>query len=220
VWAGGTVGDYVHVTWTEHPNGNVQQYQIWRRVKDNGVLGDPELLTTVSHSTTSYIDYGFLITSGYTDDIVYYDVRSVFVVSGQATQYSDPSFTNGVFATNQEKIARLNDGGAELGQQAELGQPGQYSVSSYPNPFNPSTTLSYQLPQDAVVRLEVYDLIGRMVRSLVDESKSAGYYRVVWNGRDETGKELASGVYLYRFSATPTDGSKTVVRSGKLVLMR
>jgi hypothetical protein len=218
VSAGGTVGDYPHITWTEHPNTNVTQYQIWRKVKENGVLQSPTQIATVNRGTTSYIDYDYLITSGYTDDICYYDVRSVFVVQGQATQYSDPSFTNGVFTTNNQKVVPESGLGGQIATAGE--QPGDYHVSIYPNPFNPSTTLSYQLPQDAAVRLEVYDLIGRKVRSLVDESKSAGYYRVVWNGRDETGRDVASGVYLYRFSATPNDGSRAVVRSGKLVLMR
>jgi hypothetical protein len=218
VWAGGTVNDYVHVTWTEHPNGNVTQYQIWRSVKDNGVPGSPELIATVNRGTTSYIDYEFLITSGYTNDIVYYDVRSVFAVEGQATQYSDPYWTGGVFATNDWKIAPPRDG--ELAQQMELGQPREYSVSSYPNPFNPSTTISYQLAKDAAVRLEIYDIMGRKVRSLVDENRSAGYHRVVWNGRDETGKEVASGVYVYRFAAAPIDGGKAFKQSGKLLLAR
>jgi hypothetical protein len=224
VSAGGTVGDYPHITWTEHPNGNVTQYQIWRKVKENGVLQSPTQIATVNRGTTSYIDYDYLITSGYTDDICYYDVRSVFVVQGQATQYSDPSFTNGVFTTNNQKVVPESGLGGQIAtageQPAPLTGPADYRVSIYPNPFNPSTTLSYQIPQDATVRLEIYDLIGRKVRSLVDGSKSTGYYRVVWNGRDETGRDVASGVYLYRFSATPIDGSKAVIRSGKLVLMR
>jgi Zn-dependent metalloprotease len=95
-----------------------------------------------------------------------------------------------------------------------------FSIGSFPNPFNPSTTLAYQLTKDATVKLEVYDLIGRKVRNLVDESNSAGYYRVVWDGRGEAGEGLASGVYLYRFSATLTDGSMVFARSGKLVLIR
>jgi hypothetical protein len=216
VWAGGTVGDYVHITWTQHPNSSVT-YQIWRKVKENGVLGSPVLLTELGNATTSYIDYDYLITSGYVDDIAYYDVRSKLVVGG-TTYYSDPSYTGGVFTTNNQRIVAENDQRGHIAAAGE--QAADYHVSIYPNPFNPSTTLSYQLPQDAAVRLEVYDMIGRKVRSLVDESKSAGYYRVVWNGRDETGRDVASGVYLYRFSATPIDGSKVVVRAGKLMLMR
>jgi flagellar hook assembly protein FlgD len=71
-----------------------------------------------------------------------------------------------------------------------------------------------------VVRLQVYDLIGRRVRSLLDESKSVGYYRVLWNGRDEGGKEVASGVYVYGFTATPIYGGKGFKLSGKLLLAR
>jgi len=72
----------------------------------------------------------------------------------------------------------------------------------YPNPFNPSTTISYDLESPAIVSLTVYDMAGRLVRTLVAaESSSAGRHEVVWNGRDETGQIAAAGVYFYRLDA-------------------
>ena len=62
--------------------------------------------------------------------------------------------------------------------------------------------------------------MGRKVRSLVDATKSAGYFIVVWNGRDETGRDVSSGTYFYRFNATPENGEKPFKHSGKLMLMR
>ncbi len=73
-----------------------------------------------------------------------------------------------------------------------------------PNPFNPSTTISYSVPegQNGVqVRLDVYDLRGQRVRSLVNEARDAGTYTVFWNGTDERGGRVASGVYFYRLQA-------------------
>jgi len=63
-------------------------------------------------------------------------------------------------------------------------------------------------------------MMGRRVRTLVDGSKSAGYFNVVWNSKDESGRDVSSGVYLYRFTATPNNGEKAFRQSGKLMLMK
>jgi hypothetical protein len=96
----------------------------------------------------------------------------------------------------------------------------EFSVGSYPNPFNPSTTINYELAKDASVKMEIYDAMGRKVKTLLDGSRSVGYYSVVWNGRNDQGMDVASGVYLYRFVASPTNGEKPFTQSGKLVLMK
>jgi len=70
-----------------------------------------------------------------------------------------------------------------------------------PNPFNPTTVIEYVLPESAPVKLEVYNLLGQVVRTLVDEEQMAGRYSVVWDGRDDLGREVASGIYFYRLSA-------------------
>jgi C1A family cysteine protease/fibronectin type 3 domain-containing protein len=70
---------------------------------------------------------------------------------------------------------------------------------NFPNPFNPSTAIRYTVPQPgAEVRISVYDLRGRLVRTLVSEEKGAGEYMAVWRGRDDQGNGLSSGVYFYR----------------------
>jgi hypothetical protein len=71
-----------------------------------------------------------------------------------------------------------------------------------PNPFNPSTTVRYDLPLPLPVRLAVYDVAGRLVRALVDDaSQAAGRHEAVWDGRDETGAEVGTGVYFCRLRA-------------------
>lgn len=71
-------------------------------------------------------------------------------------------------------------------------------LGAAPNPFNPGTTIRFDLPEAGPVRLSVFDVSGRLVRALVDESKSQGLYEAVWDGRDSSGKEVSSGTYLAR----------------------
>jgi hypothetical protein len=70
-----------------------------------------------------------------------------------------------------------------------------------PNPFNPETTISFELPEGTEVALAVYNLVGQRVRTLVQEARGPGRYRVVWDGRDDLGHDVSSGVYFYRFKA-------------------
>ncbi len=83
-----------------------------------------------------------------------------------------------------------------------------------PNPFNPQTTLSFSLKEDAMVDLAVFSLRGERVRQLVSENRAAGEYSIVWNGRNQSGAVLPSGVYLARFSAGG------VVMTQRLVLVQ
>ncbi|MBN1612287.1 MAG: T9SS type A sorting domain-containing protein [Polyangiaceae bacterium] len=76
--------------------------------------------------------------------------------------------------------------------------PCALAVRAYPNPFNPSTTLSYTLPAAGIVKLRLYDLRGRLVEILVDGFRAAGEHDVAWDGRDGTGSVAASGVFLAR----------------------
>jgi hypothetical protein len=76
------------------------------------------------------------------------------------------------------------------------GQINAYLYQNYPNPFNPSTTIKYELPKPSVVRLNVYDMLGREVSVLVNERREAGVYEVKFDG-----STLASGVYFYRLQA-------------------
>jgi hypothetical protein len=69
---------------------------------------------------------------------------------------------------------------------------------NYPNPFNLSTTIAFQLPQPSKIRLAIYDLQGHELRLLVHQLKSAGYHSVNWDGRDEAGNCVASGIYYYK----------------------
>ena len=91
----------------------------------------------------------------------------------------------------------------------------QYSLSqNYPNPFNPSTTIAYDLPNDANVQLIIYNTLGEPIRTLVNSFQAAGRHRLSWDGKDDSQKPLASGVYLYRLQ------TEDFAETKRLLLMR
>ena len=80
--------------------------------------------------------------------------------------------------------------------------PGEYALlQNAPNPFNPETTIEYALPEEAYVRLVIYNPMGQLVRTLVEGFRSGGYHQVVWDGRDSEGRSVSGGVYFYRLTA-------------------
>jgi hypothetical protein len=84
-----------------------------------------------------------------------------------------------------------------------------------PNPFNPFTTISYDVPDGGgKVTLRIYDVTGRLVRTLVDGYEPAGSRAVTWNGRNDLGRSLASGIYFYRMTAREFSNTK------KMILLR
>jgi hypothetical protein len=73
--------------------------------------------------------------------------------------------------------------------------------ANYPNPFNPETTIAFDLPQAGSVELQVFDLLGQTVRTLVAQELSAGTHQMLWRGVDDRGQQVSSGVYFYRLKA-------------------
>lgn len=95
----------------------------------------------------------------------------------------------------------------------------QYSLSqNYPNPFNPTTTIDYSLASDAEVKLTVYDVTGRTIRTLTHANQQPGEYSVSWDSRNDFGQMVASGVYFYKLTVN-MNGNKSVSMK-KMILMR
>lgn len=129
---------------------------------------------------------------------------------GQQVVLVDPSAGESHDLRNSSSVTVQPDGGARslrllvgssdyVEAQKTVALPNDLQfLPNYPNPFRERTTLEYVLPDPASVRLVVYDVLGRQVRVLVDGKQKAGRHTVQWNGRDESGKRMASGVYLAR----------------------
>jgi len=152
-----------------------------------------------------------------------------FVVSGNSGELVSISFTPTQVGLHTGLIRFVSDdpahdtldvavsglGDVATGVGEKLSVPTVFSVSqNYPNPFNPTTQIYYQLPRASDVELVIYNLLGQEVRRLVETRAAAGRYSVTWDGLNETGNPVASGIYLYRFRAG--DYSRVM----KMILMK
>ncbi|NIR48340.1 T9SS type A sorting domain-containing protein [candidate division KSB1 bacterium] len=109
---------------------------------------------------------------------------------------------NGVFAQQISRTGKLGDVIVSVEEPKVEPHPSSfYLFQSYPNPFNPSMTIKYRIPEFSHVTLKVFDITGKEVITLVDEEKGAGVYQIIWNGNDEKGGDVASGIYIYRLQA-------------------
>ena len=108
-----------------------------------------------------------------------------------------------------------NSVSAVLSADEELGIPTEFALNqNYPNPFNPSTQIQYALPKETKVVISIYDLMGRKVRTLVNDVQNAGYKNVMWNATNDMGRLVSAGVYIYSIQAGD------FIQNRKMVLMK
>ena len=147
----------------------------------------------------------------------YYSGKNVNLASGDLILIYDQN-ENGTIEENEirtaaqdclDKKLSLDDFVVLFMYYAELSEPEQipkpqniYSLSpNYPNPFNPETTINFSLQETGDVNLNVYNVKGQLVKTLVDQKKDAGNHSVVWAGKDNNNRKVATGVYFYRIKA-------------------
>jgi hypothetical protein len=136
--------------------------------------------------------------------------------SNSPKEYSFIDFPSGGISFNYRLKQIDNNGNFEYSNSLEviLDTPSKSeALQNYPNPFNPSTTISYKIQSQCRTTIKIYDLIGKEVAILVNEEKPAGKYEVVWNGKDNSGKKLTSGVYFYKLIAG------TFIQTRKMLLL-
>lgn len=103
-------------------------------------------------------------------------------------------------------------GALEVKEVSTPNTPRVFSLSqNYPNPFNPKTIIRFGLPKDSWVKLEVYNVLGQKVKTLVDEKLTPGLKEVEWDGVNDKGFEVASGIYFYKISADDFSDIKKMV---------
>jgi hypothetical protein len=97
-------------------------------------------------------------------------------------------------------------------EEQYMSTPTGYNLAdNYPNPFNPESTIEYELPQAGLVRFEVFNLLGQKIKTLIDQNQDAGIHHIVWNGNNDLGEAVASGIYLYRIEANNFQATKRML---------
>jgi hypothetical protein len=183
----------VLLTWGE-PNDPVHQvlgYNVYKRFDTGPFMKYQEV--TASGPTLTFVDEIPLHMFG---EYKYYVTAKYLNTEGEPTNIVEFYFP---YVSNDE-----NETPALVTKLAQ----------NYPNPFNPTTTISFDLAKSGKVKLNVYNIKGQLVRSLVNDALNAGSHRVIWNGTDSRNRRVASGIYYYRLETG--DYSKT----NKMVLMK
>ena len=159
---------------------------------------------------------GFDIYRGFSRDGAFSKVSETAVVPAEDGQYI---FMDAGVQAGRTYYYMLVDQGEEPGSghvviAVCIPTPQSFELmQNYPNPFNPSTRIRYQIPKPGRVTLTIYNMMGQVVRTLVDEGAAPGFYTQDWDGRDNNGRETATGLYFYRLES---DGQVQIRRMIKL----
>ena len=149
---------------------------------------------------------------------------SAYVGTGSYVGLSFVSYapnTSGWAVTSTGGIAGFSGTVTGVGEPQVNAIPETFELSqNYPNPFNPTTTIRFSVPKESFVSLKVYNILGQEVVTIAEEFKNVGTFNAVWNGRNNAGNQVASGMYLYRIEAKPADGSQPFTALKKMIMLK
>ncbi|MCD4707734.1 MAG: T9SS type A sorting domain-containing protein [Candidatus Sabulitectum sp.] len=173
--------DNVHVAFIGGDFGTTNTHELYYVNNSTGSFGVPEQLTDNSEHTA--------------DIALSVDSLSAGHIAFLEGFYGSNDYEVW-YCTNSEFVGISSDN-----TTCENNNPSSFSLQNYPNPFKPTTTISYQLSVSANVTLGIYNILGQKVRTLVDENQNAGEHFAIWDGRDSSGQPVSSGVYFYRLES-------------------
>ena len=164
-----------------------------------------------------------------TNDLAFDNGGNLYGIIGASSQIGslisiDTSTAQGVIvgSIGFKDITGLDFSNNSIASAAQIDNvvPEKFSLSqNYPNPFNPSTTIEFGIPKAANVKLIIYDLLGKVVKELVNNYRQAGIYKVNWNSHDNNGKNVSSGIYFYELKVSGTNGRELSFMK-KMILLK
>jgi len=177
--------DGIQLSW-DLSNDEDFQFFILEKSTDEG-FADPQTIESID---TSYFDTEYTL-----NEVNYYRLAAADH-AGNISEYSD--VVNAAVLSIDVNLI-----------------PEVYALhQNYPNPFNPTTTLRYDLPEDASVSIIIFDVMGRMVRSLINNEQSAGYHSIRWDTTNDQGETVSAGMYIYMIRAG------NFIQTKKMVLLK
>ncbi len=176
--------DPISFSWSQHTNANVK-YRIYRKTRDQyGHTTGPTLLTTKNHNQTSFTDYEYMKASSYVY-LISYDVRSYYTVEQtEAAQNWRSIYGEQLWKPKEESDTPITETSSE------------FEIHNFPNPFNPETNIVYSLPNASMLKMNIYNSSGQMVKTLVNGTMQAGVHVINWNGTNDQNMKVSSGVYF------------------------
>ncbi|HVP37070.1 MAG TPA: cohesin domain-containing protein [Terriglobales bacterium] len=148
--------------------------------------------------------------------LLIYSLNNRYVESGQRKLLTVPVINgNGNILMDKaffsDDFGNLVEATISLEKNEEV--PERFGLSqNYPNPFNPETNISFSLPQESQVNLKIYNIKGQLVKVLADAKLSAGVHSLIWNGKDESGNDVSSGIYFYKLNAGVFSETRKMVK--------
>ncbi len=137
-----------------------------------------------------------------------YPLTITWKVTNASYAFTDGVQSKDMTGEGSTKITNSSVNRFSVKLTGEGGLPKEFALSqNYPNPFNPTTNIKYALPVDSRVTMEIYNVIGQKVRTLVSDNQAAGYHAIEWNSTGTSGQQLGSGVYFLHLSARGVDGA-------------
>ncbi len=126
------------------------------------------------------------------------------VVTWQRLRLNEGEIMENVAHSTLSRLTSVGEMENNLPKEFQLQQ-------NYPNPFNPTTIIRYGIPRNTQLKLTIFNIVGKKVVTLVDKSQQAGWHNVIWNGFDEKGRLVSSGIYLMRLEAADFVDMKKIV---------
>lgn len=181
------VSGKVTIEWSDPVDDDFNYFQVYRGTKEYFDV-------SIAKPVARLVETNFMENLSTIGEKYYYKITTVDF-SGNESPYSLEISEDNVITS--------------IGDDNNKNLPNVFRLDqNYPNPFNPSTHISYQLPKSVFVNLTIYNVLGVRIRNLVNDWEPSGFYEVEWDGKDGSGNDVSSGIYIYRITAGKFSESK------------
>ncbi len=169
--------------------------------------------STVMVPTQTPSEFEALIPGNGVAGTIHYYISAVDTTNVGATLPLNAPVSSFAFEVTGQSVSAVGGTASQIPAEYRLNQ-------NYPNPFNPTTAISYTLPAASMVTIKVYNTLGEEIAILMNRVQSAGYHEIVWDGRDDKGSTISSGMYFYRLTATGYSNNQTFDDLKKMILLK